>query len=97
MPSAVTSSTASTWLEMFPKRSPVPCVAVEIAPDTVCTSMSPRFSSARPSAASRSLRSRITMPPSTFASPASRSMSSTRFMRSIRIIVPSVQAMSVNE
>ena len=50
-----------------------------------------------PRAASASLRSRITMPPSTFARPAPRSTSSTRFMRSRRSITPSVQAMSVNE
>ena len=50
-----------------------------------------------PLAASASLRSRITIPPSTFARPAPRSTSSTRFIRSSRIIMPSVQAMSVNE
>ena len=36
---------------------PVPCVAVEIAPASVCTSMSPRFSSASPCRCSSSLRS----------------------------------------
>ena len=51
----------------------------------------------KPLPASASLRSRITMPASTFARPASRSRSSTRFMRSSRNITPSVQAMSVNE
>ena len=37
-----------TWLEMFRKRSPVPWVAVEIAPLMVWYPTSPMFSMARP-------------------------------------------------
>jgi hypothetical protein len=48
VPSGSTSSTASTSVERFRKRAPVPCVPVEIAPEIVCRSMSPRFSSANP-------------------------------------------------
>ena len=70
-PSAVTSSIASTWLEMFRRRSPVPCVAVEIAPAIVCTSMSPRFSSASPRCVERLAQvARSRSPPSTFDEPA---------------------------
>ncbi len=34
-PLAVTSESAATWLEMFRNFSPVPCVAVEMAPEMV--------------------------------------------------------------
>ena len=48
VPSGSTSSIASISEERLRKRAPVPWVAVEIAPATVCLSMSPRFSSASP-------------------------------------------------
>ncbi len=94
-PLAVTSRTAVTCEEMFAKRPPVPCVAVEIAPATVCASTSPWFSSARPRSASAGPSSRIVMPASTVTS--SPSTRSTRFMRVRSSISPSVQAMSVKE
>ena len=61
-PSASTSVSSATCAEMLRSRAPVPCVAVEIAPAMLCTSMSPRFSIARPYVASRRLSSRIVMP-----------------------------------
>jgi hypothetical protein len=43
VPSAAISSIDSSWAETFWKRAPVPWVAVEIEPASVCLSMSPRF------------------------------------------------------
>ena len=96
-PSAVTSSIASTWAEMLRSPAPVPCVPVEIAPATVWTSMSPRFSSARPMPQRCSFRACNEIPASTRTRPVSRSASSTRSRRSIATITPSVSAASVNE
>src|SRR2546421_201380 len=76
-PSASTSVSSTTCAEMLGRRAPVPCVAVEIAPAIVCTSMSPRFSSASPCPSSARLSSWIVMPACTRASPAARSTSST--------------------
>ena len=42
----------ATWVAMPPRPAPVPCVPVEIAPEIVCASMSPRFGMARPSESS---------------------------------------------
>ena len=53
LPSARTSSIASTWEEMLRSFAPVPWVPVEIAPAIVWRSMSPRFSIASPSAVQR--------------------------------------------
>ena len=74
---------------------PVPWVAVEIAPASVCLSMSPRFSCARPRRARASLRSRRTIPACTFTS--SPSASSTRSSAPRCTITPSVSAHSLNE
>ena len=52
-PSASTSVSSATCEEMLRRRAPVPCVAVEIAPAMLWTSMSPRFSSASPCSARR--------------------------------------------
>ena len=79
-------------------RSPVPCVAVEIAPAIVCTSMSPRFSSARPCVVERLAQvADHDRRPRPSPAAARESTSSTRFSRSSRTITPSVQAMSVKE
>ena len=42
-----------TWAASPPSSAPVPCVPVEMAPATVCASMSPRLGSAQPRAAQR--------------------------------------------
>ena len=57
-----------TCEERFPKRPPVPWVAVAIAPASVCGSTSPWFSIARPRARSSSPRSCRVMPASTVTS-----------------------------
>ena len=97
LPSPRTSSTASTWAEMFRRPAPVPWVAVEIAPAIVWRSMSPRFSIASPSRASAWLRSARTVPAPTLTRPEAGSASITPASASIRSIVPSVIAASVKE
>ncbi len=82
---------------MFRSFAPVPWVPVEIAPEIVCRSMSPRFSIARPSRASSSLRSARTVPPPTLTRPDPRSASNTPASAPTSTIVPSVRAASVNE
>ncbi len=68
-PSAVTSSRASTWVAIPPRPAPVPCVPVEMAPEIVCASMSPRFGMARPSASRPALSWRRVVPDRTVTSP----------------------------
>ena len=97
LPSARTSSIPSTWDEMLRRRAPVPWVPVEIAPEIVWLSMSPRFSIARPSRASSSFSSRSTVPPPTRTRPESRSASRTPLSPPASIIVPAVSAVSVKE
>ena len=94
-PSASTSSRPVTWVASPPYASPVPWVPVEIAPATVCTSTSPRFSSASPcaasspdSACSRVPARTVTLSPVIATTPVSRSGRSSR---------PSVSAAPVNE
>ena len=48
--------------------TPVPCVAVDVAPAIDCTLMSPRLAMARPSSVRRSLRSRSRIPACTVTS-----------------------------
>ena len=80
---------------MFPKPAPVPWVAVEMAPASVCGSTSPWFSIASPRARSSSPSSRSVIPASTVTS--LPSTPSTRRIRDMSSITPSVHAMSVNE
>ncbi len=94
-PEAVTSRTPVTREERFPKRAPVPCVAVEMAPAMVCGSTSPWFSSASPWRASAGPSSRIVIPASTVT--CSPSTASTRSRPERSTITPSVQAMSEKE
>ena len=75
----------------------MPWVAVEIAPASVCLSMSPRFSIANPRSQSAALRSRSVIPASTLTRPETVSTSRTRLSASIRSIAPSVSAASVKE
>jgi hypothetical protein len=96
-PSARRSVSARTCEEMFASLAPVPCVAVEIAPAIVWTSISPRFSIARPCAASSRLSALIVIPPCTRTNPDGRSTSSTVAMRSSFSSSPSVQTMSPKE
>ncbi len=96
-PSAVTISIASICAERLRHFAPVPWVAVEIAPASVCLSMSPRFSSARPWRSSLRLRSPSRIPASTLTRLPGRSTSRIRFIPSIRSIAPSVTAAGVNE
>ena len=72
-PSASTSSSPATWVAMPPNRAPVPCVPVEIAPEIVCASMSPRLVIASPSRSSSALSVRSVVPARTVTSPESRS------------------------
>ncbi len=72
-PSASTSSRPATWVAMPPRPAPVPWVPVEIAPETVCASMSPRFAIARPRVSSVAFSSLIVVPDRTVTSPESRS------------------------
>jgi hypothetical protein len=97
LPSARTSSSPSTRAEMLRRRAPVPWVPVEIAPEIVCRSMSPRFSIARPSPASSSFSSASTVPPATLTKPEPGSASITPLSAPRSIIVPSVIAASVKE
>ena len=75
----------------------MPCVPVAVAPAIDCLSMSPRFSKARPCASSAALSWPIVIPASTRTSPLAASTSSTRFIRSSEISVPSVGTSPVNE
>ena len=61
-PVPVTSSMPTTVVARLPYSSPVPCVAVAIAPAIDWRSMSPRLGIARPASASTSLRRRERMP-----------------------------------
>ena len=82
---------------MLRKLAPVPWVAVEIAPASVCLSMSPWFSIASPWPCSASARRSIVIPASTLTRPLARSTSSNRSSPSSLSIAPPVHAMSVNE
>ena len=75
----------------------MPWVAVEMAPASVWASMSPWFSIARPSSASRLPSSCRVIPACTVTKPLERSASSTRSIAPMSISTPSVQAVSVNE
>ncbi len=97
LPSARTSSSASTWAEILRSLDPVPWVPVEIAPAIVWRSMSPRFSIASPRPSRRSLSSARTVPPATRTRPEEGSASSTPLSAETSIIVPSVSAASVKE
>ena len=97
LPSASTSSIASTWPEMIGWRVPVPCVPVEIAPASDWASMSPRFDIARPRACSSRESACSRIPRSTRTSPLAASASSTRASASSEMSVPSVTAPALNE
>ena len=96
-PSASTISSPRIWVAIPPKRPPVPCVPVDVAPARVCRSMSPRFSMASP-CSSRSGVSRCSgMPAPTVTVPDVASTSTNRSRRSNRTWTPSATAMSLNE
>ena len=62
---------------MPPNRAPVPCVPVEIAPEIVCASMSPRFVMASPSRSSSALSVCSVVPARTVTRPVSMSAAAT--------------------
>src|SRR5260221_9031206 len=68
-PDAVTRVMPSTCVDRVPKCTPVPCVPVLIAPVMLCSSMSPRFSWARPRSKSAFPRFLSRVPPHTVAVP----------------------------
>ncbi len=73
-PSAVTSSRPLIWAAIEADSRPVPCVPVLMAPDTVCSMMSPMLVSDRPSRARAALSLLSGVPASTVTVMASRSM-----------------------
>ncbi len=73
-PSEVTSSRPWIWAAIEPESRPVPCVPVLVAPETVCSMMSPMFVSDRPSRARAMLSLLSGVPASTVTVMASRSM-----------------------
>lgn len=73
-PSAVTSSSPLIWAAIEADSRPVPCVPVLVAPETVCSMMSPMFVSDRPSRARARLSLLSGVPASTVTVKASRSM-----------------------
>ena len=75
----------------------MPCVPVEIAPATVCRSMSPMLCSASPRPCSRRFSSCSGVPASTVTVIASRSTARMPTRRSGRSIMPSATAIPVNE
>ena len=68
-PDAVIRVIPSTCVERLPKRTPVPWVPVLIAPEMLCSSMSPRFSWASPCSKSAFPRFLSQVPPHTVAVP----------------------------
>src|SRR6516164_9726804 len=82
---------------MPPSRAPVPCVPVEIAPEIVWASMSPRFGIARPSVSSAALSARIVMPERTVTSPVRVSAETTPVQPDRSSAAPDVAAAGVNE
>ncbi len=64
-PSAVTSSSPLICAAMEPDTRPVPCVPVLVAPETVCSMMSPMLVSERPSRARAALSLLSGVPAST--------------------------------
>ncbi len=96
-PSASTRSRAATWVAMPPSRAPVPCVPVEIAPEIVWASISPRFGIARPSASSAALSARIVVPERTVTSPVRTSAEITSVQPDRSSAAPVVAAAAVKE
>lgn len=93
----MTSSRAVVWAAIDAESRPVPWVPVDVAPETVCSMMSPMLVSDSPCAASVSLRCLSGVPAATVTVPASRSTARTPVSRSGRISSPSVAAAGVNE
>jgi hypothetical protein len=94
-PVPVTTVTASTQEASVEWATPVPCVPVEIAPATVCASMSPRFGTARPCAASQVFSAYIGIPACTVTSLPCTAIGAARRCRCIRM--SSAAAIAVNE
>ena len=88
LPSARTSSTASTCAERFGSRVPVPCVPVASAPASDWASMSPRFGIASPRACSSRESACRRMPGLDAHEPGRASASSTRSSASSESSVP---------
>src|SRR6266566_6038992 len=96
-PAAVTSVKPSTCVDNVPNRVPVPCVPVLIAPEILCTSMSPRFSCASPCSKSISPRFLSTVPPRIVTVPRSVSLDPMPCISSSDISISLDCAMGVNE
>src|SRR5450755_1733120 len=96
-PAAVTSVNPATWVDNVPKRAPVPCVPVLIAPAMLWLSISPRFSCASPCAKSASPSSLSRVPPQTVTVPASLSMDSIPCRLSSEISTSSVSTRGTKE
>ena len=75
----------------------MPWVPVEIAPEIVCASMSPRFAMARPSESSAAFSSRIVVPDRTVTSPEDRSAPTMPVQPDRSSAAPEVAAAGVNE
>lgn len=96
-PSAVTSSRPRIWAAMEAESRPVPWVPVPVAPETVCSMMSPMLVSERPSRARATFRSLSTVPAATVTVPAVRSISRIPASACGRTSTPSVAAAAVKE
>ena len=96
-PVPVTSVSPTTNVARQPSEAPVPCVPVEIAPEIVCTSMSPRFGIASPMSASASLSSRSRVPAPTVTSRFDRSAVRMPVKADMSRRMPDVTAAPVNE
>lgn len=96
-PSAVTISSARICAASEPDSRPVPWVPVPVAPETVCSMMSPMLVSERPSRARASFSRLSGVPASTVTVPAARSTLRMPVSRSGRIRRPSVAAIEVKE
>ncbi|GAA3215574.1 hypothetical protein GCM10020256_17240 [Streptomyces thermocoprophilus] len=96
-PSAVTSSSALIWAAIEAESRPVPWVPVLVAPETVCSMMSPMLVSDSPSRARATLSLLSGVPASTVTVMASRSILRIPVNSCGRINTPSVAAIDVKE
>jgi hypothetical protein len=97
VPVPVTSVSASMKVARQPSLAPVPWVPVDMAPETVCTSMSPRFGTASPCSASRWFSTDSGMPACTVTSRRARSTETRPASPSSSSRTPSVAAAGVKE
>ena len=97
LPSASTSSSAAICAAIPPRSRPVPWVPVWVAPETVCTWMSPMLASDSPWASSSAFSACSGHPASTVTVPATLSIDLIARRPVGRSISPSVTAAGVNE